>query len=56
MYCFKSKRYYIGRKLQEKVTLYWEKSETVKIIMSECSNLAQKDYKNKQDMVGGVIH
>ena len=39
-----------------KCRLYGDKDETINHIISECSKLAQKEYKMRHDWVGRVIH
>ena len=39
-----------------KCRLFGERDETVNQIINECSKLAQKEFKNKHDWVGKVIH
>ena len=39
-----------------KCRLCGDKDETVNPIISECSKLAQKEYKTRNDWVGKVIH
>ena len=36
--------------------LYGERDETINHMISECSKLAQKEYKTRQDWMGKVIH
>ena len=36
--------------------LWWQRDETINHIISECSQLAQKEYKTRYDWVGKVIH
>ena len=47
----------IDRKQQNrKFRLYGDRNETINHIISECSKLAQKEYKTRHDLVGKVIH
>ena len=39
-----------------KCRLYGDRDETINHILSECSKLAQKEYKTRHDWVGKVIH
>ena len=39
-----------------KCRLYGDRDETINHIISECSKLAQKEYKTRHDWVGKVIH
>ena len=39
-----------------KCWLYGNRDETINHIISECSKLAQKEYKTRHDWVGKVIH
>ena len=39
-----------------KYRLCSDRDETVNLIISECSKLAQKEYKTRHDWVGKVIH
>ena len=39
-----------------KCTLCWERDETINHIISECSKLAQREYKTRDDGVGNVAH
>ena len=39
-----------------KCRLYGDRDETINHIISECSKLAQKEYKARHDWVGKVIH
>ena len=47
----------IGKTQQNsRCRLYSDRDETINHIISECSNLAQKEYKTRHDWVGKVIH
>ena len=35
---------------------FGDKNETINHLISECSNLAQKEYKTRHDWVGKVIY
>ena len=39
-----------------KYRLYGDSDENINYIISECSKLAQKEYKTRQDWVGKVVH
>ena len=39
-----------------KCKLCGDGDETINLIISECSKLAQKEYKTRHDWVGNVIH
>ena len=39
-----------------KCTLCGDRDETINHIISECSQLSQKEYKTRDDLVGKVIH
>ena len=43
-------------KRNSKCRVCGERDETINLIISECSKLAQKEYKARHDWVGKVIH
>ena len=43
-------------KMQQKCRICGDRDETINLIISECSKLAQKEYKTRHDWMGKVIH